>query len=130
MLVLGGVEITFFKVWVCVWICAENNVDITQMFLILLSSIYSVKAFLLLIQPDLQGGWGLSRSWEGTQLTPNTSGITQTIQCHAQHIKVGEGGDIWNDSICLPKTPFAMMGPVPWRCLNTCLSIGSSEDNS
>ena len=56
------------------WICAENSVDNTGMFSLLLSSAYTEsRPFLLLTAPHQRGGWGCTRSWEGTQpgqLTP------------------------------------------------------------
>lgn len=66
----------------------------------------------------------------GRTLTPNTSGISQTIQCRDQHTKVRAGGDIWSDSICLPKSPLDIMGPCslemaayPWEAVKTFLIL-------
>ena len=51
-----------------VWICAENSVDNTGMFSLLLSSAYTEsRPFLLLTPPHQRVGWGCTRSWEGTQ---------------------------------------------------------------
>ena len=56
------------------WICAGNSADNTGMFSLLLSSAYTEsRPFLLLTPPHQRGGWGCTRSWEGTQrgqLTP------------------------------------------------------------
>ncbi|XP_074989722.1 LOW QUALITY PROTEIN: tubulin alpha-8 chain-like [Calonectris borealis] len=56
------------------WICAGNSVDNTGMFSFLLSRAYTgSRPFLLLTPPHQRGGWGGTRSWEGTQpgqLTP------------------------------------------------------------
>jgi len=51
------------------WICAENSVDNTGMFLLLLSSAYTEpRPFLLLTLAHQQVGWGCTRNYEGTQL--------------------------------------------------------------
>jgi len=50
------------------WICAENSVDNTGMFWLLLSSAYIEPRPFLLLTPPHQGDWGCTRSWEGTQL--------------------------------------------------------------
>ena len=56
------------------WICAENSIDNTEMFLLLLSSAYiESRPFLLLTPPHQWAGWRCTRRWEGTQpgqLTP------------------------------------------------------------
>ena len=44
VLVLAGIELIFFTVGAMVWICTGNSVDNAGMFLLLLSSAYTVKA--------------------------------------------------------------------------------------
>lgn len=43
-----------------------------------------------------------------------TEGIFHTIWNHAQYVKLGkkeEVRDIWNNSVCIPKSPLQMVGP-------------------
>jgi len=49
------------------WISAENSVDNTGMFSLLLSSAYTAPGPLLVLTPRRQrGGWGCKSIWEGT----------------------------------------------------------------
>ena len=50
------------------WICAENSIDNTGVFSLLLSRAYTQsRPFLLLTPPHQRAGWGCTRNWEGTQ---------------------------------------------------------------
>ena len=76
MLVLAGIELIFFIVasmGLCFGFVLET-VLIIEMFSLLLSRAYTEsRPFLLLTPPRQRGGWGCTRSWEGTQpgqLTP------------------------------------------------------------
>ena len=65
------------------WICAENSVDNSGMFSLLLSSAYTAsRPFLLLTPPHQRVGWGCTRSWEGTQLGQLTPTDKRGIPCH------------------------------------------------
>ena len=77
VLVLAGMELSVFIVagmGLCFGFVLETVFDNTGMFSLLLSSADTEpRAFLLLTPPHQQGGWGGTRSWEGTQpgqLTP------------------------------------------------------------
>ena len=55
------------------WISAENSVDNSRMVWSLTSPYPEPRAVLLLPPPHQRGGWGGTKSWEGTQpgqLTP------------------------------------------------------------
>ena len=65
VLVLAGIELIFFIVvsMGLFWICAENSVDNTEMFPLLLSSADTgSRPFLLLTPSHQQAGWGYTRS--------------------------------------------------------------------
>jgi len=65
------------------WICADNGVDNTGMFLLLLSSAHrESRPFLLLTPPCQWIGWGYTRSWDGTQLGQLTQTGQRNIPYH------------------------------------------------
>ena len=119
---LAGTELHFFHstlYMVMFWICAENRVDNTEMFLLLLSNAYTEsRPFLLLTPHHLTGkeaegaqGFGRGHSWDSwPQLT---KGISHTMWHHAQHIKLEkkEGGDVRSGGVCLPKPLLCVMEP-------------------
>jgi len=108
------------------WICEENSVDNTEMFLLLLSSAYTDSGpFLLLTPPhhaeDTQEV-GRGHSWDSwPQLT---EGISHTIQRHAQHIRLGteEGRGRQSELRHLSSqvTVAGVGALVSWGWLNTC----------
>ena len=64
-------------------ICAENSVDNTGMFSLLLSSAYTESRRLLLLTPPHQRvGWEGTRSWERTQLGQLTATDQRDIPHH------------------------------------------------
>ena len=101
------------------WIWAENSVDNTEMFSLLLSSAYTeARPFLLLTPPHQRLGWGYTRSWEATQLGQRTPTDQRDIPYHmtsCSAYRAGgrrrKGGDIWSDGICLPKSPLRVTEP-------------------
>ena len=118
------------------WICAENSVNNTEMFLLLLSSAYTEpRPFLLLTPPHQQVGWGCTSSWEGTQpgqLTPTDLkgypmpyDVMLSIWSWGKKKEGGECSEWW----CLSsQVMFTHDGALRcWRWLNTCLLMGSSE---
>ena len=96
-----------------VWICAEKSVDYTGVFSLLLSSACTEsRSFLLLTAPHQRGGWGCTRSWEGTQprqLTPTDPRdvpdhmMSSSADKSGGRRRKGWGEGIWSDGICLPK---------------------------
>jgi len=81
------------------WICAENSVDNTGMFSLLLSCAYTAsRPFLLLTPPHQQVSSGCTRSWEGTQLGQLTPTDENNIPYHTMSCsacKAGERGRKW-----------------------------------
>jgi len=97
------------------FICAENSVDNTGMFELLLSSAYTEsRLFLLLTSPHQRVGWGCTRNWEATQLGQLTPTDQRDVPYHmmscsaykapALYEEEGRGGvHNWSDDVCLPK---------------------------
>ena len=98
MLLLAGIELTFFTVasMGLFWVCAENSVDNTRMFLLPWSSAYTeARTFLLLTPPQQWGGWGAHAAGRGhsqDSWPQLAQGMFHAIRRHAQHVKLGDGG--------------------------------------
>ena len=117
------------------WICAENSVDNTRMFSLLLSSAYTEwRHFLPLTLPHQQVDWEFLKSWEETQpeqLTPTDQKGTPFHMMSCSAIKAGERGrkgrhlELWHLSCHVTIMNVAAL--CSWRWLNTCLLMGSSE---
>jgi len=75
------------------WICAENSVDNTGMFLLLLSSAYTEsRPFLLLAPPCKWVGWGCTKGWERTQQGQLTSAGQRDIPYHVMALSAHKAG--------------------------------------
>lgn len=73
---------------------AGNNLDNSGVFLLLMNTAYS--SFLLPISPHQQGCWGCWSIWDKQSWdswSQMTQGTFHTIEHHAQHIKLWEGGE-------------------------------------
>jgi len=120
------------------WICAENSVDNEEMFLLFLSSSYTVsRLFLLLTPPHQQVGWECRRSWEGTrlgQLTPSDQRDSPYHMMSCSADKAGgrrrKRGNILSYGVLPSQVTVMHDGALlSWRWLNTCLPMGRSEWN-
>ena len=117
------------------WICTENRVENTEIFLLLLSSAYTESRPSLLLTPPHQWvGWGCTRAGRAQSPDRWTPTCQRDIPCHTTSwsaYKVGrrrrKGGHLewW----CLSSQLISMHAGalLSWRWLNTCLMMESTE---
>ena len=101
------------------WIYAENSVDNSGMFSLLLSSAYAASRPFLPLTPHVQwGGWDaqeVGRGHSRDSWSQLTQGIFQTIWGHAQHVKLGkkkEGGTLGAMAFVFPSPRYACWSPA------------------
>lgn len=88
--------------------CAANRIDNTEVSQFMLGMSYTAsRPFLLPTSFHQWGGWGCTRSWEGTQAGQLSPWYP------AQYIKLWEKEGraiVWSGDICLAKSPLCMTG--------------------